>query len=205
MSRVIAGMTMSLDGFVCDAKGDLSALYPDLEQLRQTKMLKESIRQTGAALMGRRTYDLFPNGDLTEYEYQTPIFVVTHKPPAKAPKGQNANLSVHFVTEGTTSALQQAKRAAGKKDVTVVGGADILGQLLHAGLVDELQIGIVPIVLGRGLRFFENASDVKLKVESTRVLESPGRTDLFYRLSKSDSPRGTLRVGQKMAPMSTRG
>jgi dihydrofolate reductase len=183
MGKVVAGMTMSLDGFVADAKGDLGALYPDLEALRKTEMLKESIRDTGAVVMGRRAYDL-AQGDLTGYEYQTPIYVVTHRPPKAPPKGQNERLRVHFVPEGVEAAVRQAKAAADGKDVTIIGGAQTIRLALAAHLVDELQVGIVPVFLGTGLRFFEGVDQLKIRADLGRVLESPGRVDLFYRISK---------------------
>jgi dihydrofolate reductase len=183
MGKVVAGMTMSLDGFVADAKGDLSALYPDLNQLRETDMLKESIRKTGAVVMGRRAYDL-AQGDLTGYEYQTPIYVVTHHPPKTAPKGQNARLKVHFVSQGVEAAIRLARTAANGKDVTIIGGAETMRQALSGHLVDELQIGIAPVFLGNGLRLFERMHELNLKPDFDRVMESPGRVDLFYRISK---------------------
>jgi len=164
-------------------KGDLSALYPDLRQLRETDMLKESIRNTGAVVMGRRAYDV-ARGDLTGYEYQTPIYVVTHQPPKTAPKGQNARLRVHFVPQGVEEAIRLAKTAANGKDVTIIGGAETLRQALSAHLVNELQIGIAPVFLGSGLRLFETMDELNLKPELDRVRESPGRVDLFYRISR---------------------
>jgi len=76
MAKVIVGTTMSLDGFMNDRQGSLGRLYPNLEDLRETEMLQESMRSTGAVVMGRHAYDL-ANGDFTGYEYQVPIFVVT--------------------------------------------------------------------------------------------------------------------------------
>ena len=181
MAKVIVGTTMSLDGFINDRNGSVERLYPDLDELRKTEMLQESIRSTGAALMGRRAYDM-ADGDFTGYEYQTPIFVLTHHPPEKAAKGENEKLKITFVTEGIESAVEKAKAAAGDKDVIVVGGADTAQQCLKAGLFDEIQIGIVPILLGGGLRFFDNISMENVRLERTRVLESPTRIDLLYRV-----------------------
>ncbi len=183
MGKVILGTTMSLDGFITDRKGDLGPLYPDLAALRQTQELQESIATTGAALMGRRAYDL-ARGDLTGYEYQTPIFVVTHHPPAQPPKGQNDRLKVYFVTDGIESAVRQAKTAAGEKNVTVVGGASTNQQILRTGLADEIHIGIVPLLLGEGLPFFEPGGRPEVRLELIQTLESPGRTDLHYRIVK---------------------
>ncbi len=88
MGKIIVGATLSLDGFMNDRHGEVSRLYPDLEALRRTEMLQEEIRTTGAVVMGRRAYDMAA-GDLTDYEYQVPIFVLTHHIPEKRAKGEN--------------------------------------------------------------------------------------------------------------------
>ncbi|MEK6206034.1 MAG: dihydrofolate reductase family protein [Chloroflexota bacterium] len=183
MAKVIVGMTTSLDGFVNDRNGSVERLYPDLEALRKTEFLRDAIANTGAVVMGRRAYDM-ANGDFTGYEFQVPIFVVTHRPPKDAPKGQNANLSISFVTEGTEAAVQKAKKAAGARDVTVVGGASTAQQCINAGLADELEVGIVPVLFGEGLRLFENLRDEPRQLETIRVMRSPGRTDIKYRVIK---------------------
>jgi dihydrofolate reductase len=183
MGKVIVGTTMSLDGFIADRNGNVGRLYPDLAELRKAEFLQESIRNTGAVVMGRHAYDM-AQGDFTGYEYQVPIFVLTHEPPEKETKGQNEGLRIAFVTNGIESAIAQAKAAAGDKDVTVVGGADTAQQCLRAGLVDELEIGIVPVLLGEGLRFFEHLGDEQIELERIRVLESPGRTDVLFRVVK---------------------
>ena len=84
--------------------------------------------------------------------------------------------------QGVHSAIQKAKAAAGQMDVTIVGGANTAQQLLNAGLFDELHIGIVPIVLGSGLRFFENVSMEDVQLEQIEILDSPSRTDIKYRV-----------------------
>lgn len=183
MGNVIIGATISLDGFMSDRNGDLSLLYPDLEALGQTEMLREEIRATGAVVMGRRAYDM-AQGDLTGYEYQTPIFVLTHRVPEQGPKGVNDHLTVTFVADGVASAIAQAKAAAGDKQVMVVGGADTAQQCLRAGLVDEIHMGIVPVLLGEGLRFFEPDASEPTTLERIRIFESPGRTDLWFRVVK---------------------
>jgi len=183
MGKVIVGATISLDGFMNDRTGDVSRLYPDLEALRMTEMLQEEIQTTGAVVMGRRSYDM-GEGDLTDYEYQVPIFVLTHTLPEKAAKGQNDQLTVTFVTAGIESAIAQAKAAAGDKNVTVVGGAHTAQQCLRAGLVDEIHMGIVPVLFGEGLRFFEPLAYEQTKLEKIKVFESPTRTDLWFRITK---------------------
>src|SRR5437763_3262538 len=183
MGKVIIGATLSLDGFMNDRHGDVSRLYPDLEALRSTEMLQEEIRTTGAVVMSRHAYDM-AEGDLTDYEYQVPIFVLMHHLPAKGAKGENAQLTVTFVTDGIQSALEKAKAAAGDKHVMVVGGANTAQQCLRAGLVDEIHIGIVPVLFGEGLRFFEPGGNEQMELERTRVFESPTRTDLWFRIVK---------------------
>jgi dihydrofolate reductase len=183
MGKVIVGATMSLDWFMNDRNGDVSRLYPDLEALRRTEMLEEEIRMTGAVVMGKRAYNM-AEGDLTDYEYQVPIFVLTHHIPEKMAKGQNDQLTVTFVTDGIESAIEKAKAAAGDKHVMVVGGANTAQQCLRAGLVDEIHIGIVPVFFGEGLRFFEPLVNEQMELKRTRVFESLTRTDLWFRVVK---------------------
>jgi dihydrofolate reductase len=136
MGKVIAGMAMSMDGFINDRNSDVSRQYPDLEAMRQSDALQEAIRTTGAVVMGRRAYEM-GQGDYTGFEFQVPIFVLTHQAPAK---GENEKLSFTFVID----AVESARAAAGEKNVTVIGGADTVQQCLRAGRVDELQISIAP-------------------------------------------------------------
>lgn len=138
MGKVIVGTTMSLDGFIKDRLGSVEALYPDLNALHDTEMLRESIRSTGAVVMGRHAYDM-ANGDFTGYEYQMPIIVLTHHPPESVARGTNDQLTFTYVIDGIEHAIEEAKAAAGDKDVTVVGGASTAQQCINAGLLDELQ------------------------------------------------------------------
>ncbi|MGA7730802.1 MAG: dihydrofolate reductase family protein [Chloroflexia bacterium] len=184
MPKVIGGMTISLDGFINDRHGDVSRLYPDLPELAETGLLQESMRTTGAVVMGRRTYEM-GNGDYTGYEYQVPIFVITHEAPAQAAKGENDKLSFTFVTGGPESAVEQAKAAAGEQDVVVVGGASTTQQCMNAGLLDELQVGIMPVLLGDGQRLFERLEAEKIELARVRTIEGPaGRIDLVLRVVK---------------------
>ncbi len=183
MGQIVLGMTMSLDGFINDRNSDVSALYPDLEALRMTEFLRNEIRRTGAVVMGRNAYDM-ANGDLTGYEFQVPIFVLTHHVPEQPVKGENSQLRVVFVTDGIESAVTQARAAAGDRDVTVIGGPNTAQQLIQAGLVDELQIGIMPVLLGDGLRFFQNVAPEHVQLEKVEVIESGTRTDIRFRVVK---------------------
>jgi dihydrofolate reductase len=180
MAKVIVGMTVSLDGFVNDRSGSVARLYPDLAALARTEMLRDAIANTGAVVMGRGAYDM-ANGDFTGYEFQVPIFVVTHHPPKAAAKGGNAKLSFEFVGD-LNDAVKRATKVAGGKSVTVVGGASITQQCLRLGLADELLLGIVPVLFGSGLRLFENLGDDPPRLETVQVLKSPNRTDIKYRV-----------------------
>jgi len=180
VGKVLLGMTMSLDGFVNDRKGEVSRLYPDLGALGKTDILQEAIKTTGAVLMGRHAYDM-AEGDFTGYEFQVPIFVLTHHVPAQAARGENGNLKFNFVTDGIESAIEKAKAAAGDKDVAVIGGADTARQLIKARLLDEIEIGIVPVLFGEGLRLFEHL-DGQIELEGTKVMEALGVTYLRFRV-----------------------
>ena len=157
MAEVIAGMTMSLDGFVADRDGSAGRLYPDFDELADSDVMRSTIDETGAVLMGRRTFEMAGDTDsyADTYELQVPIFVLTHRPPEAMPK-QNDRLTFTFVTGDVASAVAQAKAAAADRDVTVVGGADVILQLLQAGLVDVLSIDVMPVFLGEGLRLFDD-------------------------------------------------
>lgn len=112
MAKVTGGMAMSLDGFVTDRNGSVGALYPDMDAMHKLDYMQEAMRDTGAVIMGRHTYDM-SSGDFTDYEFQVPLHVVTHHAPEKRAKGENGKLSLVFVTDGVESAVQKAKAAAG--------------------------------------------------------------------------------------------
>ncbi|MDQ3248314.1 MAG: dihydrofolate reductase family protein [Chloroflexota bacterium] len=182
MAKVILGVTMSLDGFINDRDGKVDSLYPDLDELRNTETLQEAIKNTGAVVMGRRAYAMGdPDEYVGNYEFQVPIFVLTHHVPQKLPK-QDDKLTFTFVSDGIESTIVQAKAAAGDKDVQVIGGANTAQQLINAELADELQISIMPVLLGDGLRFFEHVDPKQMKLEKIKVVESAARTDIWFRV-----------------------
>lgn len=186
MGKVILGATMSLDGFINDRVGSVAALYPDLAGWRYTEPGRESIRKTGAVVMGRNSFAMAedPDSIAENYEYQVPIFVLTHLPPARHPR-ENERLTITFVTNGIERAIAQAKAAAGDKDVNVIAGASTAAQTLKARLADELHVDIMPILLGGGLRLFEYLDTSSISLERIRVLELPGgRTHLQFRILK---------------------
>jgi dihydrofolate reductase len=186
MTKIIAGMTMSLDGFINDSNGSIEKLYSDFRELHDVSAFQEMIKNTGAVIMGKNAYEMadpfmWANDD---YEFQTPIFVLTHTPPAKYPEG-NGRLSFTFVTDGIESAVSQARTAANGKDVQVIGGASTIQQCLNAGLCDELQLDIMPVLLGKGLRLLENIDTGKIMLERTKVEKTtPVRTSITFRVAK---------------------
>jgi dihydrofolate reductase len=139
MATVIAGMTTSLDGFVADARGSAGALYPDLAALQGSDYMNAAVEETGAVLMGRRTFEMGdPASYVGNYEFQVPIFVLTHHPPQTAPK-QDERLTFTFVTDGVESAVQQAPAGARAKagDSVAVLGLGRVGSTTYERLRDE--------------------------------------------------------------------
>jgi dihydrofolate reductase len=186
MGKVLAGMTMSLDGFINDREGIAASLSPDFEELLASQIFKDMTENTGAIIMGRNTYEMadpftWVNED---YEFQLPLFILTHNPPEKYPKG-NDKLSVTFITDGIESAITQAKAAAGEKMVQIIGGADTIQQGLNSGLCDELQIDLMPALLGEGLRLFEKINTESIQLERISVDEvTPARTSILFKITK---------------------
>ena len=110
------------------------------------------------------------------------MFVVTHH--AREPLEKQGGTTFFFVTDGVESALKQATEAAGGKDVALGGGAKVAQQYLAEGLIDELQLNVVPVLLGDGTRLFDNLAGADVKLEPVRVVEAPGVTHLKYRVVK---------------------
>jgi dihydrofolate reductase len=147
---------------------------------QDSDVMEEAIQNVGAVLMGRRMFDHGeePWGD--EPPFRVPVFVVTHR--ASEPLEKKGGTTFTFVTDGIESASEQAQAAAGEKDVSVAGGASVIQQLIEARLLDELQIHVVPVLLGGGVRLFDNVSPREL--ELTRVIDSPGVTHMKFRVPR---------------------
>jgi dihydrofolate reductase len=162
------------------------------ETSADSDVIDESLHNTGATVMGRRMFsgghgawEEDPNangwwGD--DPPFRHPVFVLTHH--AREPVTTEGGTTFTFVTDGIESALEQARAAAGDKDVAIGGGANIVQQYLNSGLLDELQIHVAPVLLGGGVRLFDNLATGQLGLESTRVIESPAVTHLKYRVVK---------------------
>jgi dihydrofolate reductase len=185
MTRVIVGMTMSLDGFVADQSGSAD-LYPDLASLRGTGYMDAMIEGTGAVLMGKRTFEMAADPDwyVGNYEYQVPIFVLTHEPPQVVPK-QDEHLTFTFVTDGIESAIAQATAAAGDKAVQG-GWRRQCGRAASARRAGRRAAGrdVMLVLLGTGLPFFGNSDLARVQLEKTGVQEVGARTSLNFRVKK---------------------
>jgi dihydrofolate reductase len=114
--------------------------------------------------------------------FGVPVFVLTHHPRETVTK--QGGTSFTFVTDGIEAALDQARAAAGEKDVAIAGGASVAQQYLKAGLLDEIQIHVAPVLLGDGVRLFEDLGAEPAQLELTRVIDSPAATHLKYRVVK---------------------
>jgi len=153
-----------------------------------TAVVEETLDNIGATIMGRNMFggsgrwqDLPWDGWWgVDPPFHTPVFVVTHHP--REPLVMRGGTTFTFVTDGVESAFEQAREAAGGKDVSVAGGASIIQQCLKAGLLDELQINLVPVLLGSGERLLDNLDGTKIELETTRVVDAPGVTHLRYRV-----------------------
>ena len=195
MGKVVTGITMSLDGFIAGPNDDVSHLFGwyfsgDREipiqdgnmSLRVTpesaKVLEDAFKQTGAMVAGRRMFDL--SQAWAGHPPFAPAFILTHNPPQEWIKEGSP---FTFVTDGIESAIAQAKAAAGDKNVAVAT-ATTTQQALKAGLLDEISVGLVPLLLGDGVRLFEHLGAEPRDLEIVQVVEAPGVTHLTYRVVK---------------------
>lgn len=182
LTRVIAGMTVSLDGFGADADGRIDRLYADFEALSRSPSPEAAIAGTGAVLMGRRTFEMGdPASCVGAYEFQVPIFVLTTHPPALPPK-RDDRITFTFVGDGLAAAVSQARAAAGTRDVQLVGGASAIQQALRAGLIDELHLDVMPVLLGGGLRLLGHIDPDRVRLETIGVETVGQRTGLRFRI-----------------------
>jgi dihydrofolate reductase len=195
MSKVIALMSMSLDGFVADPddnpsdvfawyfnSGDVEVAVGGAEPMTfrvsepSAEHLRELTSGLGAMLTGRRTFEK-AEGWGGNHAWG-PAFVVTHEVPEGWPR---AGSTVQFVTDGIESAVRQAKAAAGGRNVGV-HGAETIQQCLNAGLLDELQVDLAAVLLGSGVRLFDHLAGTPLVLGNPTVVAGVGVTHLRYPL-----------------------
>jgi dihydrofolate reductase len=197
MSRLILYMAMSLDGFITgpgDDKenpagvggmrlqewlGDGGTKVADFRPTAsQSQIVSDESMSTGAVITGRRTGDFadYWGGD---HHDGVPIFVPTHTAPA-----DNRHERVHFVTEGIAACVEQAKAAAGDRDV-MLHGAYTAQECLKAGLLDVLEIQLMPVLLGQGRLLFEGLPPEHIELDLVRTLQAPGVLHLRYEVRRA--------------------
>jgi dihydrofolate reductase len=166
-----------------------------------TAVVEETLDNIGATVMGRKMFGGGPGpwgeepwngwwGD--DPPFHTPVFVLTHH--AREPLEMQGGTTFTFITDGIERALEQAKDAAAGKDVSLGGGAGAVQQYLAAGLLDELQLNVVPVLLGDGTRLFDNLGGAEVELEPVRAIEAPGVTHVKYRVSShcAANPKDTI-------------
>ncbi|MGI5199060.1 dihydrofolate reductase family protein [Streptomyces sp. CA-288835] len=149
------------------------------EENRDSELMREWFDATGAVVMGRMMYDTGEEFWGDNPPFRTPVFVLTHRPRPTLVKEGGTTFT--FITDGIHSALDQAKAAAGDRNVDIAGGASTVQQNLREGLIDELQLHVVPALLGAGLRLFEGLGAGRRTLEPIRVVDTPLATHLKYR------------------------
>jgi dihydrofolate reductase len=210
MSKFRLTITMSLDGFVAGPnQTERDPLGVGGEQLHQwllplkafrerhgdeggevnasTPIAEEILGGVGATIMGRNMFGGGPgpwgerpwNGFWrSEPPYHHSVFVLTRYP--REPLALEGGTTFHFVTDGIESALEQARAAAGGKDVSLGGGANVVQQYLSAGLLDELVVSVVPLLLGGGARLFDNLREPGPSLRQVEAVGAPGVTHIRY-------------------------
>jgi dihydrofolate reductase len=193
MPKVTSDISMSLDGFITgpnvsagNGLGDggerLHDWMFDGKTDADAEVVDEVYATTGAILIGRSMFDLGfePWGDPPPFGM--PVFVLTHR--ARAALPMKGGTTYTFVTEGIEVGLEQARAAAGDKNVGIWGGASIIGQYLKAGLLDELQVHLTPLLLGDGIRLFEGLGNEQLELQRTRLIGTPSATHFRFDVKK---------------------
>jgi dihydrofolate reductase len=155
-----------------------------------TRVMEEAAENIGASVMGRNMFGPPGGGDWGDEEwkgwwgddppYRNDVFILTHYP--RDPVEMDGGTTFHFVTDGIERGLERAREAAGGEDVKLWGGAQVIQQYLAAGLLDELELHVVPVLLGGGARLFDNLADADVRLEQVRAVEAPGVTHLKYRV-----------------------
>ena len=156
-----------------------------------TRIIEETLENIGAGVMGRNMFGPIGGGDWGDGQwkgwwgenpsYHNDVFVVTHHP--REPVEMEGGTTFDFVTEGIEQALERAKESADGRDVRLWGGAGVINQYMAAGLLDELELHVVPVLLGDGERLFDNLDGAGIQLEQVRAVEAPGVTHIKYQLT----------------------
>jgi dihydrofolate reductase len=198
MGDVLASFSMSLDGFIAlpdDSvgplfewydNGDVEVRWPGMDMVshvtpQSAGYLHGVIEGTGALVVGRRIFD-YTHGWGGDHPLHVPVFVVTHRP-ADDWQREHPDAPFTFVTDGVESAVAQAQEVAGDK-IVGVAGPNVVGQCLAAGLIDEVRVDLVPVLLGEGIRYFDELGDAPRMFDNPTVVEGDRVTHLIYRVRR---------------------
>jgi dihydrofolate reductase len=196
VATVVAGLTMSLDGFIAHRddsvqylfdwydNGEVEVSWPGNDMVSHVShasaaYLHELIDGAGALVVGRRLFD-YTNGWAGSHPIGVPVFLVTHTMPARWPR---ADAPFTIVLDGVESAIAQAKAVAGDKSVGVAG-PNVIQQCLNLGLIDELHVELVPVLLGDGIRFFGDLAHSPVVLDDPTVIEGTHVTHLAYKVRR---------------------
>ncbi|GAB3413010.1 dihydrofolate reductase family protein [Flindersiella endophytica] len=206
MTKVIADLGVSVDGFIAGPNAGTTNPLGDggplihrwvykTEAFVQNLGLKgkgatgpdndvvaEATARCGAFVMGRRMFDEGEANWPEDAPFRAPVYVVTSR--AREPWVRPGGTTFYFVTDGLDSALSQARAAAGEKDVRISGGADVVRQCLAAGVVDEFQLHVAPLLLGGGTKLFDGSMPGRTELEIAHVVNSPTVTHVSYRVAR---------------------
>jgi dihydrofolate reductase len=193
MGKVILNVSMSLDGYIAGPNHSAGKgmgeggerlhewMFKGTDNSINAGIVKEIFDTSGAFLIGRRWFDHGEKVWGASPFNVVPVFVVTHRMRENVVMG---NTTFRFITDGIDSAVRQAKAAAGDKNVTT-GGADLPRQLLKAGLVDEIQISLIPVILGNGIPLFDATVRKHIELQRISITESPDVTHIRFRVIKN--------------------
>jgi dihydrofolate reductase len=198
--KVFFGVSMSLDGFIApDSPEELMGkqwmelqrwVFPlrffrenlklgkGGEEGRDNDIARETYERTGASVMGKRMFDAGERMWPEEAPFHTPVFVVTHE--KRDPWERPGGTTFHFVNDGIEVALEQARVAAGERDVRIAGGGATILEYVNAGLIDEFTIALSPVLFGSGIRLFEGVDAAGIALEQVHSEHSPKVTHLTY-------------------------
>jgi dihydrofolate reductase len=157
---------------------DKLGLGPGGETGTVNDLVRHTFERTGAHIMGRRMFDGGERGWPEEAPFHTPVFVLTHHP--REPWVRPGGTTFYFIQDGPERALELARQAAGGRDIRISGGADVIQQYLNLGVVDELEIALVPVLFGGGRRLFDNLHEPLPQFRIDRVVHDPAATHLRY-------------------------
>lgn len=179
MAKVVADMSMSLDGFVADEDDGVDEVFAWMGRQENAAVIEESTSGVGAVLTGRRTSDL-ANHWGGHHPAGVPTYVVSNRPPPDELDPETWD--VHFVDD-LEEAVRLAKGSAGDGWVGAAGG-DTVRQLLALGLLDEIHVSLAPVLLGRGVRYFPNLENAPVELDGLSVSNGAGVTILRYRVMR---------------------